>query len=150
MVQEKKEQINPVRNNRSKSSPRARNVGEISNGVKKPEISALEQNIEFKRDAGPAPEKREVLSEEEIISDKLRREIEMMELDEKLKGEAEKKAQKISFLGEDKKIEHLLKIAREKGVIFAVQVAKKMNDPYLLDIFHDILAREGYYQKFMK
>ena len=74
----------------------------------------------------------------------------MMELDEKLKAEAKTKAEKIEFLGEKQKIEHLLEIAREKGVVFAIQVAKKMNDPYLLDIFHDVLAQEGYYKKFTK
>lgn len=120
--------------------------------IKVPErkVSADEQRVEFRREEGPAPEKKELSQEEKIVSAELRREIEMMELDEKLKDEAEKKAQKISFLGEEEKIQHLLKIAREKGVIFAVQVAKKMNDPYLLDIFHDILAKEGYYQNFTK
>jgi len=118
--------------------------------IKQPErkISAGEQRIEFRRET--APEKKEISQEERLVSDELKREIEMMELDENLKDEAEKKAQKISFLGEDKKIEHLLQIARSRGVIFAIQVARKMNDPYLLDVFHDVLAREGYYQKFMK
>jgi len=51
---------------------------------------------------------------------------------------------------EKEKIEHLLEMAREKGVLFAIQVAKKMNEPFLLDTLHDALAREGYYQKFMK
>lgn len=92
-------------------------------------------------------EKKEVSPDDKIVSAELRREIEMMELDENTKAQAEKKAKKIEFLGEKEKIEHLLKIAREKGLIFAVGVAKKMNDPYLLDILHDILAQEGYYQK---
>ncbi len=118
--------------------------------IKKREIGHAEQSPDFKREVGPAPEKRELAQDHEIVSEKLKREIEMMEVDDKLKGEAEKKSKKIAFLGEDKKIEHLLKIAREKGVVFAIQVAKKMNDPYLLDIFHDVLAQEGYYQKFIK
>lgn len=110
--------------------------------------SVGEQPIEF--EGPPAPEKKEVLSEEKIITDELRREIEMMEVDDKLKDEAKKKAQKIEFLGEKEKIEHLLEAVRKKGVVFAVNMAKEMKDPYILDIFHDILAREGYYKDFIK
>jgi hypothetical protein len=112
-------------------------------------ISADEQKIEFKIEAGPAPEKKES-PYEKVVSDELKREIEMMELDEGKKKEAGEKAKKIEFLGEKEKLEHLLQIAREKGVVFAIQVARKMNEPYLLDILHDILAKEGYYKDFTK
>lgn len=95
-------------------------------------------------------EKREISPDDKIVSSELRREIEMMELDDATKDEAEKKAKKIEFLGEKEKIEHLLQIAREKGVVFAVQVARRMNEPYLLDILHDTLAREGFYKDFTK
>jgi len=118
--------------------------------IKRLDVLGRERKPEFRKETAPVPEKREISQEEKLISDTLKREIEMMELDEKLKDEAEKKAQKISFLGEDEKIKHLLKIAREKGVVFAVQVVRRMNDPFLLDIFHDILAQEGYYQNFIK
>ena len=53
-------------------------------------------------------------------------------------------------MGEKEKIEHLLKIAREKGVVFAIKVAKEMKDPHILDILHDILAKEGYYKDFAR
>lgn len=99
----------------------------------------------------PVPERREkIAAEEKLISAELRKEIEMMELDDKSKAEAEKKAEKIEFLGEKEKIEHLLEIARTKGVVFAIQVARKTNEPYLLDILHDMLAKEGYYKDFTK
>jgi len=88
--------------------------------------------------------------EDQIVSAELRREIEAMEIDDNAKAEAEKKAKKIEFLGEKEKVEHLLQLAREKGVIFAIQVARKMNEPYLLDILHDTLAQEGYYKDFSK
>ncbi|MFH1968176.1 MAG: hypothetical protein ABIJ84_02220 [bacterium] len=118
--------------------------------LKRREISASEQRIELEKDAGTVPEKREILEEEKLISEELKREIELMEMNEELKDEAKNKAKKIGFLGEKEKIERLLQIAREKGVVFAIQTAKAMNDPYLLDIFHDMLAREGYYKQFMK
>ena len=94
-------------------------------------------------------EKRELLSEQEkIVREKLEKEVELMDLDPELKQEAEKKAEQIKFLGKKGKLKRLLDLAEEKGVIFAVKVAKDMKDPYTLDAFHDILAREGLYKKF--
>lgn len=120
--------------------------------IKNPEkgIPASEQPVQFEREGMRTPEKKELSREDEIVSSELRKEIEMMELDENTKGEAEKKAEKIGFLDEEEKIKHLLKTAREKGLIFAIQVAKKMHEPYLLDILHDTLAREGFYKDFTK
>lgn len=123
--------------------------------IKTPEkkIPAGEQAVHFKQEGGKTPEgfpeKKEISPDDKIVSAELRREIEMMELDDKTKEEAGKKAEKIEFLGEKEKIEHLLEIARERGVVFAIQVAKRMNEPYLLDILHDTLAGEGYYKKIM-
>ena len=37
-------------------------------------------------------------------------------------------------------------ITDAKGVIYAVNVAKKMNDPFILDTFHDALVEGGYYE----
>ncbi|MDP3882626.1 MAG: hypothetical protein Q8Q48_01060 [Candidatus Staskawiczbacteria bacterium] len=113
-------------------------------------VSAGEQKISFGRESAPVPEKKEVSQEERMISKELMREIELMEADDKTKDEAKVKAKKIEFLGEEQKLEHLLKIAKEKGVAFAIQVARRMNDPYLLDVFHDLLAKEGYYKNFAK
>ncbi|GEM_PF-1823530 len=111
-------------------------------------IPAIEQSprVEIEK----SPERGEISREDKIVSAELRKEIEMMELDDNTKAEAKKKAEKIEFLGEKEKIEHLLQIAREKGVLFAVQVAKRMNEPYLLDILHDTLSQEGLYKNFMK
>ncbi|MEK7664926.1 MAG: hypothetical protein AAB361_02175 [Patescibacteria group bacterium] len=117
----------------------------------KKEIFLGEQGVEFLKEETETAKKRESAAEKEkIITDHLKREIEEMELDENLKEEAKKKAKKIEFLGEKEKIERLLEIAGEKGIIFAVGVAKDMKDPFLLDVFHDVLAQEGYYKKFMK
>jgi hypothetical protein len=95
-------------------------------------------------------EKKETSREDRLVSAELRREIEMMELDDEMKKVAEKKAEKIEFLGEKEKIEHLIQMAREKGLVFAIQVARKMNEPYLLDVLHDTLAQEGFYKDFTK
>ena len=101
-------------------------------------------------EAEPRPKKKETPKEEQIISEELKREIELMEVDENLKKVAEDKANKIQFLADDEKLKKLLEIAKEKGVLVAIQAAKRMNDPYLLDTLHDILAKEGYYKKFLE
>jgi hypothetical protein len=111
-----------------------------SNKIAPEQEVSLEQEKEEKKD----------LKEDQIVSTELRREIELMNIDDDLKKLAEQKANKISFLADDDKIKHLLEIAKEKGVLLAIQTAKKMNDPFILDTLHDVLAREGYYKDFTK
>lgn len=111
-------------------------------------VSAPQEGQRYDWDKEKTVEKKEIPEFDKVVSDQLKREIEAMEADETAKKEAEKKAQKIEFLGEKEKIEHLLQIAKEKGVIFAIQVARKMNEPYLLDVLHDTLAREGFFKDF--
>ena len=121
-------------------------------GTPIPERKTLagEQAVHFNLEGEKARERKEISEDDKIVSAELRREIEMLEADDKTKAEAKKKSEKIEFLGEKEKIEHLLQLAREKGVFFAVQEAKKMNEPYLLDILHDTLAQEGLYKKMGK
>ena len=64
--------------------------------------------------------------------------------------EIEKETIQIQSLKKEGKLVRLLELTKEKGVSFAIVVAKKMKDPYTLDAFHDILSREGYYKKFSK
>jgi hypothetical protein len=117
-----------------------------------PEIKAPapEQEVHFNWDKEKKIEKQELTDDEIIISEELKREIELMQVDDNLKKEAEQKANTIQALADDDKLKMLLQTAKEKGVVYAISVAKKMNDPFLLDSLHDILAREGYYQKFVK
>jgi len=126
---------------------------------KKPEKGVLMEKKdvwEKARDEAAQLEQRETESkripneEEDAVRRELRKEIEVMQLSPELQEEAEKKAKKIEFLGEKEKLERLLIIAKERGVEFAVKVAKNMNDPYVLDVFHDILLKEGFYKKFLK
>jgi len=106
------------------------------------EFSSLEKE-ETKREGFPAEER-------EAIRQQIKREIEMMELTPELQNEAAEKAKKIEFLGEKEKLEYLMTVAKERGLAFAINVAKNMNDPYILDILHDILVNEGLYKKFLK
>jgi hypothetical protein len=112
-----------------------------------------EQNINFEQPTQRENKEnieRTNLAEKSNIASQLRREIEMMELDDNLKEEAKKKAKKIEFLGEQEKIEHLLEIAKEKGILVAIQTAKETNDPNILDILHDLLSKDEYYKDFIK
>ncbi len=119
--------------------------------IKKSESSEIFQNEQKIELPSENLEKREKLSSEErLIREQLEREAEIMKLDENLKEQAEKEIKTIGSLGEEQKIKHLLEIAKEKGLVFAIKVAKDMNDPYILDTFHDLLAKEGYYKTFLK
>jgi len=48
------------------------------------------------------------------------------------------------------KLKELLDIGEEKGLSYAIKIARRSNDPFLLDVFHDILARDGNYKKILK
>jgi hypothetical protein len=113
-------------------------------------ISPLERAGDFKQEIERIPEKKEVSRDEKIISEELKREIELMNIDDNLKKQAEQKANKISFLADDDKLKKLMALAREKGVVFAIKTAKSMNDPFILDTLHDALAQEGFYKDFTK
>ena len=94
--------------------------------------------------------KPEETENEKVIREKLKEEIEEMMVSSELTVEARKKAKKIKDLDQKGKLKRLLELAEEKGISFAVEVARGMKDPFLLDVFHDILAKEGLYKKFKK
>jgi len=132
----------------------ARNASHGDTGgeeLKAPEkrIPASEQAVHFGQ-VEKKIEKKEISPEDKLVSDELNRQIEMLESDPSTKKEAEVEREKIEYLGEKDKIEHLLEMARTRGVVFAIQVARKMNEPFLLDTLHDILEENGYFQNFIK
>ncbi len=128
------------------------NLPEESGEIKRPSGGSLsgEGRVEIFQE-GEKKIEREPSPEEIITKEALKREIDKMELDDSLKEEVAEKVKKIQVLGEEEKIEHLLEITKQKGIVFAVRVAKQMNDPYILDIFHDILVKEWLiYKQFLK
>ncbi len=48
-----------------------------------------------------------------------------------------------------KEIKNLIAIAEEGGLTKAIKEARKKNDPFLLDVFHDVIARDGAFRKFL-
>ena len=98
-----------------------------------------------------ALEKRELLlKKEKLVREKLKEEAMKIRMSFKLKEEAKKKAKQIKNLDTKERLRYLLVLAEEKGVSFAVRIARNMKDAYTLDLFHDILARDKLYKKFPK
>ena len=48
------------------------------------------------------------------------------------------------------KIKRLLAIAEKSGLEKSIREAKKENDPFLLDIYHDVLVKDEAYKKILK
>src|SRR3989344_8146324 len=94
------------------------------------EIPVEEKNTKDLEESKESVKEKE-LSKDEIENQKVRQEIDNMDLDDNLKIHMQSQAQEIQSLEENEKVKSLLKIAKEKGVIFSVNVAKKMNDPYI-------------------
>lgn len=121
--------------------------------IKNPErISAQEEMRQvFEQSHERKPEKFDISREEaEKIRQNLLREVSEMEDIPELKKEAQEKANQIGSLGLEQIFERLLEVARQKDLVRAIQVAKNMNDPNILDSFHDYLAENGRYKEFIK
>ncbi len=99
-------------------------------------------------------EKREATEKKEASSNgqmsELKKSIEDMDLDDGASMQAAASAESLAEVEEGKRLKNLLELAKSKGVVFAVKVAQKMNDPYVLDLLHDKLAENGYYKEFLK
>lgn len=101
-----------------------------------------------------AEEERNVEQEDRLLrettaKEKLQKEIAKMRPYSGSEDEAEEEAERMKLLDTEGKIRNLINIAGEKGLVFAVNVAKKMDDPHSLDVFHDLLAKDGFYKKFL-
>jgi len=89
--------------------------------------------------------------EKKLVEEKLGEELEKLEEDsEKFEEEIEEEKEQIKNLEKEGKLSRLLSVAQEKGAHFAVEIAKKMDDPYLLDALHDLLVRKGFYEESLK
>lgn len=123
-------------------------IDEKSNEVS---FSDQERYIEKPVEVKPELEKKEELLNQENLTEKeLRQKIEEMSLDEALKKQVQSQAQQLKYLDDQEKVKQLLKIAETKGVVYAVNVAKKMNDAYILDSLHDLLVEKGFYRKLLR
>ena len=118
------------------------------------EKDIVEPSIERKygesvlQDKERAPEKEAgEPSIDEIV--KLQELYQKAQLSEDEEKEAEREKHKILHLEEEKKISHLLDLVESRGLKFAFVVVKKLDDPYILDRFHDELAKEERFKKYI-
>ena len=79
----------------------------------------------------------------------LEEELKRLELSYQEKIEAEKEAEKLRKEEAKKQIERLFVLAQEKGLPYAIEVAKSMKDPFILDLFHDLLAKDQTFKRFL-
>jgi len=94
---------------------------------------------------------KEELTEEEIVSKKeLEQELQKVKLSSQAQVQAQKQAEDMKKGTVQGKIQHLMDLAKAQGLAYAVEVARKMDDPYLLDLFHDTLAKDSLFKKFLE
>jgi len=114
------------------------------------ELEAIKGKVLEKKERFSKEEKGEI-RDKDIIKEALK---EKLEEKKGSKGEKPpiaapslrvvKTVQKIRDEKREKQVKLLVDLAFEKGVVHATEVAKKLNDPYLLDEFHDALVDEFY------
>ncbi len=111
------------------------------------EIAELEKKLAIKKQE--LEEKKEVKHEKEIIKEIIK---EKTETPAPPKVKSIVPSQKVviktakGLKGENKErqVQLLTDLAFQKGVIHATEVAKNLDDPYILDEFHDTLVDELY------
>ncbi len=117
----------------------------------KQEIARKDAESNAEKPEGEKPEIKEVgeaVGREDL--QKAKALVETMQIDDDAKAQTATAAQSLAGVKEQEKINQLLELAKKRGVIFAVKTAQKMNDPYVLDSLHDLLAKQGYYKEFLK
>lgn len=113
------------------------------------EVAELEKKLaEKKREL---EEKKEVKHEKEIIKEIIKEKTEKPAppkvtpaIPPAVQKVVVKKAKEIKTEEKERQIQLLTDLAFEKGVVHATEVAKKLDDPYILDEFHDTLVDELY------
>ncbi len=93
-------------------------------------------------------EKRELSADKEELAE-LRKKIAQMKVEPKEEKEVEKEAEKMKRLSVKEKVKKILVLAATKNLAFAIKTAQKLDDPLVLDLVHDILAKDRYYRNFL-
>lgn len=98
-------------------------------------------------------EQREIKEKDKEEFSKRRKELEeelkKLEITYQEKIEAQREAERLRKEEAKKQIERLFSIAQEKGLSYAIEVAKSMKDPFILDLFHDLLAQNQTFRRFL-
>jgi len=125
----------------------ASKFGEVSKmehvGEKKAEETALKPEKETAKETVSA-EKDSAYNQ---ILSKIKSQQTSNATEEDIKSDAAKTSEKQDA---ESQIQHLVDIALEKGVMHAVNVAKHLEDNYVLDMFHDKLLSDELHEALMK
>lgn len=108
-----------------------------------------EADFEIEKETEQEITGEELLEERKKIKMEMEKEIEKIKISPQVKTQAQQQADDMKKQTVEGKIKHLLELAQTQGLAYSVEVAKKMNDAYLLDLYHDELAKEGRYKKFL-
>jgi len=103
--------------------------------AKKAEILEQSEN----KEAELSPEKQK-----EILKDAVYEKIMQATYTPNQQQVAQQQAQKLKDEPKERQVELLIQMTFDKGVMEAVEVAKNLNNPYLLDEFHDALVDHLY------
>jgi DNA gyrase/topoisomerase IV subunit B len=87
-----------------------------------------------------SPEKQKELLKE-AVNEKITENISITPTIQKI---AQQTATKLKDEPKERQIELLIQMAFQKGIIEAVEIAKNLDNPYLLDEFHDALVDNMY------
>ena len=101
-------------------------------------IEGVESNREAQENKDRAEARQEII-----------REIEKTGLGPEETGQAAKQADDIKDETEQEQIQRLLELAEARGLVFAVETARKMNNHLLLDKFHDALVEDRIFRKYL-
>lgn len=112
------------------------------------EDAPIKEEVQKDVESGEITLEKEPLESEDLKA--VKEKLEIAALGESVKPQVQSQAQDLKDLDDEKKIKKLLELAKTKGVVYAIGVAKKLDDPYVLDMLHDALAKEGYYKSFLK
>ena len=103
------------------------------------------------------PEQREVQKEEprvegeENVRELLERKAEEMEVTPDIKEDIRTHVASAKTSGDGQAtVQRLIQVVRAKGVPFGIKVAKEMDDPYVLDLLHDTLAKDNLYKQYLE
>ena len=94
-------------------------------------------------------EKEKLSREEKEPRKELEKELQKIKLSSQEQVQVQKEAEDLKKQTAEGKIKRLLDLAQSKGLAYSVEVVKKMDDAYLLDVFHDTLAKGGLFKKFL-
>ncbi len=107
----------------------------------------IKEFIEIGLEKEPRPETKE--KEPEKQEEKKEEEISYPPVSKKDDKE-EKEISEIKELKLPAKVTRLFELAENKGLVYAIGVAKKTGDGFLIDVFRDRLAQDNYYKRYLK